>query len=452
MRFFFWITIVLSVSASQRSGLTNVVNNFEREILENVEKGEFREAIISAAEYEQELISRYTPPTFQMDLFQSEADHLSFHSSFTDWKQVGLKELEIPEWVPMMGLNNLLTLKGKVEDDRFVILSMNVGQIEQRMGLSEPGRTRLSDQELLSYSVSMAGDFGVVKKQEFKTIGDHHALVLDIGTPMGGPPITLVSLVHGKRLYGFLLMSSLGNRQHNERRLFELIKTVDFKYKPADEAKIKMIRGKFAGKDEPLAILQCINQLAAIGEYNAAAEQLARLRIFLNQHMPKPFIEGNVARNPVYGVSLANPDDKKWKLSIVDAGAMNMLLLEDKWSVKGEGMAILILDTILTYGPQAAKAIRDEEEEKGFLIGAGRGGALSIGTAIENERFTTMKGSLAYEATVATNFPGVKAKCVFILRSGSMLGFLMMADANTFQEKIEEYERIIQGDWLQIDD
>ena len=133
-----------------------------------------------------------------------------------------------------------------------------------------------------------------------------------------------------------------------------------------------------------------------------------------------------------------------------DAGATKMLLLEDKWSVKGEGMGVLVLDLILTYGIQAATAFDDEESGRELLVGVGRGSALSVGTNIESERFTTVKGILAYEAVVDTNIPGIKVKQLWLMRPGYMVGILMMADANAFQDKIGEYERIIQGDWLQI--
>lgn len=444
------LTPLWAQGKSTGKGLKELCAQYERQILKEVKGKNYRKAISVAAEYEQQLLARYSQPTFHMDLFQSEADHLSFHNSFTDWKQVGLKELELPEWLSMMGFDVLLALEGKVEDDRFLIISMNLGRIEQRMGLAEPGRTHLSDQELLLGAIMMADNFGVVKNHEFKTIGDHHTLVLDIDTPFMGPSVYLVNLSQGRKLYAFILISSAGDLQDNQKRLFELIKTVDFKYRPADEASIREIRKKFSGQDGPVSILRCISQLAAIGEYNAAAEELARLRIILNQCMPKPYIKGNVARHPAYGVSLGNPDDKRWKLSIEEEGPTKMLILEDRFSVREEGMAVVVLDSVLAYGPQAAKAIEDEELKKEILIGVGRGSALSMGT-IENERFITVKGIFAYEATVAPNVPGAKAKCVWMIQPGFMLGILMMADANAFQEKIGEYERIIQGDWLCLD-
>ncbi|MCK4245542.1 MAG: hypothetical protein KAX20_07960, partial [Candidatus Omnitrophica bacterium] len=379
------IIFPLTSFAGQKVGLNNVINKFEKEIISYVKTREYRKAIISSANYEQELVSRYELPSFQMDLFRSEADHISFHSSFIGWKQVGLKELGIPEWLPMMGFNILLALEGKVENDRFILLSMDMGKIEQRMGIAKQDKKELSDQELLLFATVMAGNFGVVKKQEFKTIGDHRVLVLNIGSPMGESPVTMVNLSHGKRFYAFLLISSLRNRQNNEKKFLELIKTVDFKYKLPNEVKIKKIRKKCS--DRPASILQCVAQLSIIGEYNSATEELSRLRILLNQLMPKPFIKRNVAKYPAYGVSLANPDEKKWKLSIEEAGAVAQLLLMDKWSVKEEGIVILILDTILAYGPQAAKALEDEEETKQFLIGGGRASALSLGN-IESERFT----------------------------------------------------------------
>jgi hypothetical protein len=445
-------TFPLAVSGNEKADLNNVTVRFEKEILSCVQKNVFREAIVKAAEYEQELISRYPPPKLQDNLFQSEAEHISFHNSFTDWKTIGLKELEIPEWLPMMGFNILLAQEGKVEQDRFIAITMNMGQLEQRMGLSEPGQNKMTDQELLLGGTMIANQFGAVKNQQFKTIGVHPVLSMEIGTPLAGPPIELISLANGRRLFSFLVISSLRNQQDNKTKLDELIKTVQFNYKPANIDKINVIRKIIADENNLQPRLQCISELAAIGEYNAASEELANLRTVLSRRMQKPVLKDNEAQYPDYGVTLINPDDTKWKLSTEDMGGTKMLLLEDKWSVKSEGIAILILDTIMTYGPQAAKAFEDDEQKKQLLTGGGRGSALSIGTNIENEQFSTFKGNIAYEASVTTNIPGLKAKCIWTLRPGFMLGILMMVDANSFQQKIQEYEKIIMGDSLKIQD
>jgi hypothetical protein len=390
----------------QEPTLTNVIDTFEREILSYIQNNEIRKAFIATAEYEHELISKYDPPTFQNDLFQSEADHLSFHSFFTSWKQAELEELEIPMF------NILFALEGEVEEDRFILLSMGIGQIQQRMGISESYKTGLSDRELLFGATMIASELGSIRNQEFKSIGEHQVLVLEIETPMGGPSVMMVSLGHGKQLYAFILSSSLRNRAENRKHLVELIKTVKFNYKPADESKIKAIREKFLGQDEPEPILQSVAQLALSGEYNATTEELARLRTLLSKLMPKPFIKENVAYYPAYGITLANPDEEKWKLSFEESGIIKAILLEDKWSTKQEGIGIFILDLILSYGPQATKIVGDKEEErKQALINLGRGSALYGGGPIESERLTTIKNNLAYEAIVATNMPGLKAKC-----------------------------------------
>ncbi|MBN2180899.1 MAG: hypothetical protein JW715_03210 [Sedimentisphaerales bacterium] len=443
-------TITLTAAGNQKADIKDVSARFEKEILNCAQQKEFRDAIIKAAEYEQDLIFRYPPASFQNNFFQSEAEHMTFSSSFTDWKKIGLKELEIPEWLPMMGFNILLAQEGKVEEDRFIALTMNMGQIEQRMGLSEPGQGKMTDQELLLGGTMIANQFGAVTNQQFKTFGDHSALVMKIGSAVGGPPITMINLANGRRFYSFVLISSLRNQQDNENKLNEVVKTLKFDYKPANTAQIKAIRDKITDKNALEPRLKCIAELAAMGEYNAASEELANLRTLLSQRMQKPIIKDNTAEYPDYGVALKNPDDTKWKLSVEDMGGTKMLLLEEKWSVKNEGIAILILDTIMAYGPQAAKAFENDEQKKDLLTGGGRGSALSIGTSIESEQFSTFKGGIAYEAVVVTNMPGLKAKCIWTLRPGFMLGVLMLADTNSFQKKITEYEKIITSDALKI--
>ena len=384
-----------------------------------------------------------------MDLFQSEADHLSFHSHFIGWKQIGLKELGIPGWLSMMGFNYLLTLEGKTENDRFILLSVNFGQIEQRLGQGNTNKKVFTDEKLLQAATMLASNFGVVKKQEFKTIGGHPVLVLNIGLSQT-KSITAINLGYNRRFYSFMLVSSIRNRTANEEHLIETIKSADFQYKLLNETKIKKIDEQFIEKNDPKSILQCVKQLATIGEFNETANKLAILRNILSQRMSKPFIKKNVAYHPAYNIKLLNPNTKKWKLSVQNSGSNAVLLLEDKWSVKEEGIGVIVMDTVLAYGSQAAKAIQTEKMKKELLIGFGRGGANSLGN-IESERFTEIKGDLAYEATILTNMAGgIRAKSLSMLRPGFVIGIIMLVDSNTYNTKFDEYDKIIKGDWLQI--
>jgi hypothetical protein len=297
----------------------------------------------------------------------------------------------------------------------------------------------------------MAGALGAVKRQEFRSIGDHRALTMEIGTPGFGPSIELVSLQESRQMYGFLLASSTGDWSQNEQRLVETVRTADFTYRLPDQAALASIRGRASQTGNPRVVLERVRQLAAIGAHGAAAEEVASLRSSLVQRLQPASMTGNVGRMSAYGVTLVNPDDRQWKLSVQNQGAMQMLLLEDKFSVKNEGMAIVCLNTAVVYGPEAVRALEGEEEQKQLLIGGGRGAALSIGTVIEREQFTTFKGAIAYEATVATNFPGVKGRLLFTVRPGHLLGVLMLVDAGSLKARVKQYQQILDAASLWVE-
>ena len=83
-------------------------------------------------------------------------------------------------------------------------------------------------------------------------------------------------------------------------------------------------------------------------------------------------------------------------------------------------------------------------DQKEFLTTIGQGAAMFSGQ-IEQERFTHFRGDLAYDATVRVNFPGVKARILCAQQKDFILMILMLADLNTFEEKIKGYERIVES-------
>ena len=424
-------------------------SSHEHAILEAVRRGDWRDSIVAAAEYEQHLLSRYPAPTFEMDLFRSQADSLSFHSTFIGWKRVAAEELDLPQWLAMTGFNVPLVLRDDSDENRFLLLTMDVGRLEQGLGLTASGE-ELSERELELGATLLAGNFGEVERQEFKQAGSHQILLARIATPMNGPPVLFAALSQSRKLYAFVVVSSPSKRAENEISLFKLMQTADFKHQPPDQARIAEIRRGAAGDADPGAILRAVRRLADIGEYSTAAEDLRRLRNLLASRLPPASIEGNTARFAAYDVALTNPDPKKWNLEIqkADDGG-TVLVLEDRWSVKQEGLAVVVLDIILVFGPQATKALASEDLSKELLTSGGRGSALAIGE-IEEESFATLKGRLAYVATVVTKMPGTKAKVIWILRPGSMVGVVMMLDSTQFTKRGEEYEAILEGKWFEI--
>ncbi len=427
------------------TSITNLCDEFESKIKEQMNSKKYLESICTATDYEQALLSRYPASTFELGLFQNEAHNISFHSPFEGWTQKSLKDMKIPEWLPMLGFDILIALQGKVEDDKFMLFSYDLGKIKLRIGVQE--KSEVSDQELVLGSQMIASNFGVVKNQEFKTVGDHRLLFIEINTPLLKPSVILANLRHGGILYTFLLSSSAGNHAENQKRLYDLIKTLDFKYKPSETLKIQAIRQKLTDKTDIIQVLRCIRELALIGEYRAASEDLSKLRLAIVQKMPKPIIDGNIARLSAYGIKFTNPDPYNWKLSIQSKGILDMVVLEDRFSVNPAGIVVGVINTILAYGPKAAHITGEsgsEQERKVFFSGGGRAGLLSMGVNIESERFRMFRGVFSYEGVGSANIPNTKVKSIVVPKSGYIIMILMFIDALNFNARSLEYEELLE--------
>ena len=128
-----------------------------------VESKSFLEAVKAVADYEQALVKLYPAQTFEMGLFQNEAHHLSLHSSFDDWTPESLKKLELPDWLPAMGFDVLLALKGRHDEDKLLLMSFDMGKLERRIGLkSQKSIDTSTDQQLMLFAQMTAANFGAV--------------------------------------------------------------------------------------------------------------------------------------------------------------------------------------------------------------------------------------------------------------------------------------------------
>jgi len=442
-----WALASYSDEGDARRPVAEVAGNYSARIRRAVRRGEYRTAIVTAAEYERELLSRYKAPTYEMGLFQSEAEHISFHCTFDTWKPIDMEKLELPKALLMMGFSVLLALEGPSAEERFVAISMNLEQMERRIGVQQGDAGFRTDRALQLIGHMFSSNMGVVKGQCFQRIGDHRVLHLEVATPGVGPDVRVVLLPHGGRVFVFLLVSPAGDITANEAKLHDLIKTASFDYKPEDKEAIAAERAKSIRSD-PESLLLCVQRLAALGEYGAAAEDLADLRHAIYNRMPKARVSGDVGICPGYGITLKNPDPDRWRLSAQQEGCIKGILLQDKFSVNEEGIMVGVVDFVMAYGPQFSELLGNEEAQKQALISFGRGAAMSAGQ-IENERFTTVKGCLAYEAVVAVNVPGVKARIQWVLKSDFAVMVLVLGSARNFESRTAEADRIIR-DYLQF--
>lgn len=434
--------------AQQGESLSDVMEQYERKILISIDNNDFLQSMKVIADYEVYLLNQYNSPTFELDLFQSEADHLTFHSYFTDWSPVEMEDKESLEML-MLGFKIPLVLESKSSEvDRFMVMSYDMSKIGE---LLDPGNFVFTEKQHLILANMIMANFGVVSDQAFNSIGKHNFLVQEIAQPMGGVPIVAASIKSDRKLFFFFLSTSSRNLEENKNHLFELINSVDFNYKSADVALIDPLMKGCSSSNEPEYVFQCVRKLAIAGDYNAATHELLKLRGFLVDLVPQPYIKDNQAYYQAYDIILTNPDPKHWNLSIIEnEGSNKMLFLEDKWSVNEEGMGIVVLDLILFYGPQFTQLLADEELIKDRLIGSGRGAALNVGGEIEDEQFTTIKNDLAYQATFSTNIPNIKGKLYALMKSECIFIIFILINEKKFQEKVADYEKIVLGDWLVI--
>ena len=77
-----------------------------------------------------------------------------------------------------------------------------------------------------------------------------------------------------------------------------------------------------------------------------------------------------MAHCPAYGITLTNPDSDRWALNVLQEGAMQMILLEDKLSVKQEGIGVAVIDLLMAYGADIVNLFKDETTAKEYLKGS----------------------------------------------------------------------------------
>lgn len=427
-----------------RPDINSISGKYTPQIASLASSGQHRKAIAKVGEYEQEILSLYEPPSYKMGLFQCEAEHLNFHSPFVEWKLAEKKaeEDEFLKKLTMTGWNFLLALEGGSEAEGLTVFCVHAGRLAQRMGLQEMKNELSSDHALLQMSQMFVSSFGVVKSHRFQTLGDHRVLCLEVRVQGVGPEFRMVLLPAEERIFGFLLVSPYGDITVNEQRLHELVKTASFDYKPEDEAAITAARAEVT-RPSVESLLACVDRLAELGEFNAAAEDLTRLRHLLWEQMPKATVRDEVGSCPAYGITFKNPDPARWRLNVETDGVFQGLSLEDKFSVQQEGVLVGVVDLLVVFGPQVVQMTsNDDELAKQTLIGTGRGMATSQGE-VQDERLVPIQGALAYEATVTANLPGVKGRVQCIDKKDHFVVILLLGSGQRFEEKKAEYDGIL---------
>jgi hypothetical protein len=264
----------------------------------------------------------------------------------------------------------------------------------------------------------------------------------------------VASLVNGHTLCFFILAGPEHSFRVNRKRLYRLIETVEFQFRSAEKQKIRSIldeTGSVSGTGVR-GRLRGVRLLALAGEYNAAVDELMVLRRELAAGLSNPVIEGNHLHYPLYNIHLTNPDEDRFTFHITDLPEMSshMLFLQNKESGEGMGMGVVVLDMVLNYGPGYVKYIGDKTTEVDFLKAWGRSFIIGMNAGIEGERFVRIKKDRMYRAVFSTAMPDVKGKLYAVMRSGYLVGILILERTDRFGARTAIYEKMLGGNGLII--
>lgn len=423
----------------------------EATILANIQSADYSRAIVQILEYEKLLLSRYPPPTFEDEQFRSERHHVAFRSAFSGWRPDPSSGTSLRKSYSKMGADPLLMLRGRDPADKLMVLSLDLGKSFGRMGLDADDIGQNPDKLLVSMSRLMSMSLGKADEPEFEQIGEIDVLQTKLVTQDGLPGLLIALPAHdGKGMIGFMLVTSPRTAAQNTKMLHETIESTNLQYHPSDLERIKGIRSTVTAKEDLRGTLAATRFLAMSQEYNAAADALREVYTHVVEQLSTAAIEGNVGVFPAYGVSLKNPDEKRWGLQVQDVGSTKALVLTDRGSVKSEAIMIYILDPLTLYGSGVVEMTENDAELKKFLVSVGRAVLMTVGSGIEREQFSTFKGGMAYEAIASANLTGVKAKVRIADQSTFFLMILMLADESAFDEKFADYDNLLSQDWLSI--
>lgn len=437
---------LLSSIMAGAQGAANFVAQAETQskaILAHLAQEQYRPAIAETVKFEQAMLAQYPAATFANDRFQSEAEHLTFTSAFPGWTAQTDTAL-MAAFARSAGAKLLLVTGGDGTQNRLSVFSLDVGTIFARLDPNNTNDEPLADFQFKLVTRELASNFGDAGESTAGTVGDDATLEQEIETPMDAPFTGLISLMHGKKIYFFLMESS--SYTEFDTRMTALRTTVAstaFTYKPADTKKIAQLRALFADKDTPATTLDLVKALAAAGEFNEAARELSRLSQHIFTRIPAQVVSKTAIQDTAYGVTLTNPDPNKWELSLMTEGGFRGAFLRKIASTTPEGIVVLIYDALMTEGAHHDQATTVEEQQA-YLRGAGRGILASFCDHIDEEGFTTVKGTLAYEVTtLSSTYDNTRVHAITTYRDGYYLNILVLTDSTRYDERMKVYNDII---------
>lgn len=434
--------VLSTAMAWAQASFTEQAETQGKAILAHLAQQQYRPAIAETVKYEQAMLQQYPPAVFTNDRFHSEAEHLTFTSAFPGW---GVKtDAEMAALARSSGTKLLLVTHGNGAQDRLTVFCLDAGTIFARLAPEAANDEPLTDMQFRLVTKEFTRSFGDAGELTAGTVGDDATIELEIETPIDAPFTGLISLMHGKKLYFFLLeLTSYADFDARMAALRTTVASATFTYKPADTAKITQLRTQFADKDTPAATLDLVKALAAAGEFNEAAQELSRLSQHIFTIIPAPVETKTAIQDAAYGVTMYNPDPKKWELTPITEGGIRGVFLRKIAGTTPDGVMVIIYDAMMSEGANHDPAA-SEEEQQAYLQGAGRGILSNFCEQIDEEGFTTVKGTLAYEVTTrSSTYDNTRVHAITTYRDGYYLNILVLTDSKRYDEKMKVYNDII---------
>jgi hypothetical protein len=420
----------------------------EAGILRLVDDGKFVEALLASIEYEQALRGCYPAASIADGTFHSDNYLLDFKVPFAKaWRPAPPNAFENAAAYRAAGMEWIAALDGPTEAEHIAILSMDMGTLMRRMGLSDISKVM----NPLVQARQIASNMGKIVSERVDEGTGGMAVVRM--TLSAGRTIELATIPRDDRTFIFVATAAEGQAAENTRRMDQWVGALKFRDPdPAKTARVAAVRAKLPKNADAKAVLPVVRELAALGEYRDAALLMADLRTVLVASLPQPHIDAKGMTFASYGVTLGNPDAERWRAQDMPVGNMHMLVLQDRASVTEGFAGVMVMDPILLFGLDAFKLIGsnniESDESRVMLSAMGRGSLLNVGTKIEVERFRKFQGRVAYEGIVeAAKMQNTKVKCILV-RGSRALYMVMLLGA---PEILAEYEKVIDANLRIVD-
>lgn len=413
-------------------------------ITTQVQAKQYIEAINSAADYETALRAGYPSPTYDSatGLFQCAYFHIALRNPVAGMKLDVTTTTGLPFGYNEMGYSWLANFVNADGSDHFISFVFDSNQIAARSDDTVIYGT--SDKKVLDFTKDIMDGIGAFSDEQFVMAGPHRVLLMRVTTSALQAPKWLVTLVHDKAFFFFYHDTLATSVEQSRRELLQMVSTVTWDYCPADTARIAAIRAQHSGSIAQT--LACSRELAMIGEFTSAAQEIANLRSVIAAMLPKPYIAKNMAYLPTFQITLRNPNPTAWEMAVGRESSYDDITLVDKTSVPLRAVVISATGLHQRYGNETIQQLTksgDTAYLRCRLKSCGRTRLLNISRGpLRSESFTTFKGHLAYQGVIDMTEEHQRAKGVFFYTPRALVMMVYVTQDNVFAKDITNLEAI----------